>query len=317
MSPFILIVAVLACFGANALSGRFNAYYVDVAVNIGIAIVMAVSLNLINGYTGQFSLGHAGFMAIGAYGAAAVSLFAAPKLLPSLKFLGENGSQATLFFVALLTGGIVAATAGFIVGAPSLKLKGDYLAIVTLGFGEIISVIFRNVPKLGGALGLTGIPNYTNLFWTYATAAVTIYVVLSMVHSTYGRGFIAVRDDEVAAQAMGINTTRYKIIAFVVGAFFAGVAGGLFGHSKMSITPTGFGFMLSIEYVVMVIMGGMGNTLGVILAAILLTVLPEALRGLSDYRMIIYSVLLILLMLTRPQGLFRFSRPNWMKRRAA
>lgn len=316
-SPLILIAALLVCFGVNALTNRMNAYYVDVAINVGIAIVMAVSLNLINGYTGQFSLGHAGFMAVGAYGAAAISLFAAPKLLPSLKFLGENGSQAALFFIALLTGGIVAALAGFIVGAPSLKLKGDYLAIVTLGFGEIIGVIFRNVPALGGALGLTGIPNNTNLFWTYSAAAVTVYVVLSMVHSTYGRGFIAVHDDEVAAQAMGINTTRYKIIAFVVGAFFAGIAGGLFGHSKMSITPIGFGFMLSIEYVVMVIMGGMGNTIGVILAAILLTLLPEALRSLADYRMIIYSLLLIVLMLTRPQGLFRFKRPNWMKRRAA
>ncbi len=209
----------------------------------------------------------------------------------------------------------MAAVAGFMVGAPSLKLKGDYLAIVTLGFGEIISVVFRNIPTLGGALGLTGIPSHTNFFWTYGTAAVTVYVVLSMVHSTYGRGFLAVHDDEVAAQAMGINTTRYKIVAFVVGAFFAGVAGGLFGHSKMSIEPKGFGFMLSIEYVVMVILGGMGNTAGVILAAILLTILPEVLRGLADYRMIIYSLLLIILMLTRPQGLFRFKNP-W-KRRAA
>jgi branched-chain amino acid transport system permease protein len=307
-APFILVGALLVCFGLNAVSGRMNAYHLDVALNVGIAITMAVSLNLINGYTGQFSLGHAGFMAVGAYGAAAVSLFAGPKLLPMF-----NGSQSAVFFIALLTGGIVAAVAGFMVGAPSLKLKGDYLAIVTLGFGEIISVVFRNVPALGGALGLTGIPSYTNLFWTYGAAAVTIYVVLSMVHSTYGRGFIAVHDDEVAAQAMGINTTRYKIVAFVVGAFFAGVAGGLFGHSKMSIEPKGFGFMLSIEYVVMVILGGMGNTLGVILAAIVLALLPEILRGLADYRMIIYSLLLIILMLTRPQGLFWFKNP-WKRR---
>jgi branched-chain amino acid transport system permease protein len=315
--PIVLVAALLACFGVNAMSDRMNVYYVDVALNVGIAIVMAVSLNLINGYTGQFSLGHAGFMAVGAYGAAAVSKFAGSTLLPAFAFLGQNGSQAAVFFLALLTGGSIAALAGFIVGTPSLKLKGDYLAIVTLGFGEIISVIFRNVPALGGALGLTGIPNYTNLFWAFGAAAVTIYVVLTMVHSTYGRGFIAVHDDEVAAQAMGINTTRYKIIAFVVGAFFAGVGGGLFGHSKMSITPTGFGFMLSIEYVVMVILGGMGNTFGVILAAILLTLLPEFLRQLADYRMIIYSVALILLMLTRPQGLFNFRRPAWMKRRTA
>jgi len=315
-SPLFLVGALALCFGLNAMTGRFNAYYVDVALNIGIAIVMAVSLNLINGYTGQFSLGHAGFMAVGAYGAAAVSLFAGPKLLVTFKFLGESGSHAVVFFLALLTGGVIAAIAGFAFGAPSLKLKGDYLAIVTLGFGEIISVIFRNVHKLGGALGLTGIPNETTLFWTFGAAAVTIYVVLAMVHSTYGRGFIAVHDDEVAAQAMGINTTRYKVIAFVIGAFFAGVGGGLFGHSKMSITPTGFGFMLSIEYVVMVILGGMGNTMGVIIAAILLTLLPEVLRGLAEYRMIIYSLLLIVLMLTRPQGLFNFRNP-WKRQRKA
>src|SRR3954470_1480358 len=307
----LLVASLVACLLVSLGSGYINAYYLDVIIGIGINIILAVSLNLINGYTGQFSLGHAGFMAVGAYGAAAVSLFAGPKLLTAFKFLGEGGSQAAVFFIALLTGGIVAALAGFVVGAPSLKLKGDYLAIVTLGFGEIISVIFRNVPALGGALGLTGIPNNTNLFWTYGAAAVTIYVVLSIVHSTYGRGFIAVHDDEVAAQAMGINTTRYKIIAFIVGAFFAGVGGGLFGHSKMSITPTGFGFMLSIEYVVMVILGGMGNTVGVVLAAILLTLLPEVLRSLSDYRMIIYSLALIILMLTRPQGLFNFRRPQW------
>ena len=316
-SPIALVAALLVCFGINAMSGKMNAYYVDVALNVGIAIVMAVSLNLINGYTGQFSLGHAGFMAVGAYASAAVSKFAGPKLHSTFAFLGTAGSEAAVFFLALLTGGLIAALAGFLVGSPSLKLKGDYLAIVTLGFGEIISVIFRNIPSLGGALGLTGIPNYTNLFWAFGAAAVTIYVVLSMVHSTYGRGFIAVHDDEVAAQAMGINTTRYKIIAFVVGAFFAGVGGGLFGHSKMSITPTGFGFMLSIEYVVMVILGGMGNTIGVILAAVILTLLPEFLRALADYRMIIYSLALILLMLTRPQGLFNFRRPAWMKRRLA
>lgn len=310
-APIFLVLALLVCFGGNALSGRANAYYLEVALNVGIAITMAVSLNLINGYTGQFSLGHAGFMAVGAYTAAAVTKFGGPKFAHALP-IGDAG----FFFVALLLGGLVAAGAGFLVGAPSLKLKGDYLAIVTLGFGEIISVVFRNIPSLGGALGLTGIPNYTNFFWAFGSAAVTIYVVLSMVHSTYGRGFISVHDDEVAAQAMGINTTRYKIIAFVVGAFFAGVAGGLFSHLKMSIEPKGFGFMLSIEYVVMVILGGMGNTVGVIIAAVLLTVLPEALRGLAEYRMIMYSLLLIVLMLTRPQGLFNFKRPAWMKRKS-
>lgn len=198
----------------------------------------------------------------------------------------------------------MAAVAGLFVGVPSLRLKGDYLAIVTLGFGEIIRVIFRNMESVGGALGLTGIPPYTNFFWVFSVAAITIYVVTSMVNSTYGRGFIAVHDDEVAAEAMGLNTTKYKIIAFVVGAFFAGAAGGIYGHFKLSIDPKGFDFIKSIEIVVMVILGGMGNTVGVILAAVLLTVLPELLRSVAEYRMMLYSLLLIILMLTRPQGLF-------------
>ena len=212
----------------------------------------------------------------------------------------------------------MAALAGLIVGIPSLRLKGDYLAIVTLGFGEIIRVIIRNTGFLGRALGLNGIPSYTNFFWTFGFAAVTIYVVVAMVHSTYGRGFLAVHDDEVAAEAMGINTTRYKIIAFVVSAFFAGIAGGLFAHAVQSIEPTGFNFIKSIEIVVMVILGGMGNTTGVVIAAVLLTLLPEGLRTVSemsphlvwvkDTRMIIYSLLLIILMLTRPQGLFTFRK---------
>jgi branched-chain amino acid transport system permease protein len=206
----------------------------------------------------------------------------------------------------------MASITGLLVGAPSLRLKGDYLAIVTLGFGEIIRVVFRNIPSLGGAIGLNGIPQYTNFFWTFASAAVCIYVVLCMVHSTYGRGFIAVHDDEVASEAMGINTTRYKITAFVIGAF---IAGALYSHQITAINPKGFNFILSIEIVVMVILGGMGNTGGVILAAILLTLLPEFLRAINQYRMIIYSLLLIVLMLTRPQGLFNFRNP-W-KRRAA
>jgi len=218
-----------------------------------------------------------------------------------------------LFLGALLAGGLLAAVTGLLVGLPTLRLRGDYLAIVTLGFGEIIRVVFQNMDKVGGARGLSVVHGYTNFFWTFGTVAVTIYIVTALVHSTYGRGFIAVRDDEVAAEAMGINTTKYKVTAFVVGAFFAGMAGGLYAHSKQFVTPGGFGFMASISFVVMVILGGMGNTPGVVLAAVLLTLLPEGLRKLAGYpylgwigdtRMIIYSLLLIALMLTRPQGLF-------------
>ncbi|WP_415910071.1 branched-chain amino acid ABC transporter permease [Oleiharenicola sp. Vm1] len=302
----VLTAAILAAIGVSAFSDQIDPYYLDVAVGIGINIILAVSLNLVNGYTGQFSLGHAGFMSVGAYLSAAVTMLLGPKLL------GETGGtawqQGGLFFGALVAGGLSAAFAGLLVGMPSLRLKGDYLAIVTLGFGEIIRVVFQNCEPLGGALGLNGIPAYTTIFWVLAFAAVTIFTVYCLVHSTYGRGFLATHDDEIAAESVGLDTTRYKIVAFVVGAFFAGIAGGLYGHFKQTISANGFDFTKSIEIVVMVILGGMGNTLGVILAAVLLTLLPEVLRGFSDYRMIIYSLLLVVLMLVRPQGLFHFQR---------
>lgn len=301
----LLLGALLTAIGVSYFSEHIDPYHLDVLIGVGINIILAVSLNLVNGYTGQFSLGHAGFMSVGAYFSAAVSLFIVPH------FFGvQSGAsvvqQGGFFMAALLAGGLCAAFAGLLVGVPSLRLKGDYLALVTLGFGEIIRVIFQNVEKLGGALGLNGIPPYTTIFWVLAFVAATIFVVTCLVNSTYGRGFLATHDDEIASEAVGLNTTRYKIVAFVIGAFFAGIAGGLYGHFKLTITPTGFDFTKSIEIVVMVILGGMGNTLGVILAAILLTLLPELLRPIAEYRMIIYSFLLIVLMLVRPQGLFNF-----------
>ncbi len=298
-------VYLLATFGLAALlsgvSGALDPYLLDVLIGIGINVILAVSLNLVNGHTGQFSLGHAGFMAVGAYLSAAITVFAGPRLLgPDAGLLASS----LLFLAALLVGGLSAAIAGLAVGVPSLRLRGDYLALVTLGFGEIIRVTFQNVSVLGGALGLNGIPYYTTISWVLGFAGLTVFTVTCLVNSTYGRGFLATHDDEIAAEAVGLDTTRYKITAFVIGAFFAGIAGGLYGHFKLTITPTGFDFTRSIEVVVMVILGGMGNTVGVILAAILLTVLPEVLRPVAEYRMIIYSLLLIILMIARPQGLF-------------
>ena len=304
-SQLALLGALAAIGVVSIFSGSYDSYFLDIAVSCGINITLAVSLNLINGYTGQFSLGHAGFMGVGAYVAAMLTTAASASLLPLL-----GGQQWLLFAVALLAGGLGAALAGLIVGVPSLRLKGDYLAIVTLGFGEIIRVVLQNIDAVGGPRGLIGIPAYANLAWAYGLAAVAVYVVWTMVNSTYGRGFIAVADDEIAAEAMGINTTRYKITAFLVGAFFAGVAGGVYAHFKQYIAPQGFGFDRSIEIVVMVILGGMGNTTGVIAAAILLTVLGEWLRQFGDFRMILYSLLIIVLMILRPQGLFTWSLPR-------
>lgn len=304
LPQILLLAALLISFAVSRFSDQFDNYYLDIALTAGISIVLAVSLNLVNGHTGQFSLGHAGLMAVGAYGSAIVSIELGPKLLG---ILGANDfGKGAAFLLALLTGGVLAALFGWIIGVPSLRLRGDYLAIVTLGFNEIIRVLLQNTKPdsvFGGALGLSGIPSRTTLFWTFGAAAVCVYVVTSMVNSTWGRGFLAVRDDEVAASSAGISTTRYKVTAFVVGAFFAGIGGGLYAHQKGAINPEGFNFLKSFDVVVIVILGGMGSTVGVIAAAIVLTVLNEYLRDFEQYRMIIFSLLLIVMMLLRPQGL--------------
>jgi len=295
-----LLAAILITAVVSAFSAQFNRYYLGVVIDIGINVILAVSLNLINGHTGQFSLGHAGFMAVGAYTSAKLTIELSNVVSPSL--------MPVVFLAALIVGGLFAALAGLAVGVPTLRLRGDYLAIVTLGFGEIIRVILQNMDAVGAASGLKGIPNFTNIFWAWGFAALTVYVIASIVNSTYGRGFVAVHDDEVAASAMGINPVRYKVTAFVIGAFFAGIAGGLYAHHKQFLSPTGFDFLKSIDIVMMVILGGMGRTAGVILAAILLTLLPEFLRGFAEYRMIIYALLVIVLMILRPQGLFNFGK---------
>jgi len=298
-----LIAAILVAAVVSAFSAHFNRYYLGVVIDIGINVILAVSLNLINGHTGQFSLGHAGFMAVGAYTAAKISIVFSSHVPPQL--------QPVLFVTALVAGGLLAALAGLAVGVPTLRLRGDYLAIVTLGFGEIIRVILQNMDSVGAASGLKDIPRFTNLFWAWAFAAITVFVITAIVNSTYGRGFIAVHDDEIAASSIGVNPVRYKVTAFVFGAFFAGIAGGLYAHHKQFLSPTGFDFLKSIDIVMMVILGGMGRTAGVIVAAILLTLLPEFLRSFAEYRMILYSLLIIVLMILRPQGLFSFGK--WAK----
>ena len=317
---YLLLAAIVSFAVSNWVP--MDQYVREIVLTIGINIILAVSLNLVNGHTGQFSLGHAGFMAIGAYFSAAVTTFWAPALFPSIDLNGGIAGPL-VFLVALLGGALLAAVAGLVIGIPSLRLRGDYLAIATLGFGEIIRVILQNTDAMGGSRGFSVANGYTTIFWAYLSAALTIYVVANLVNSAYGRGFLAVRDDEVAAESVGVNTTKYKVVAFVLAAFFAGIAGGLYAHFKQYLHPDGFNFLKSIEVVVMVILGGMGSTFGVIAAAVCLTLLPEALRfipqvyeklfnaslphlidDLLKNRMLIYSVLLIILMLTRPQGIF-------------
>ncbi len=288
-------------------------YYNRIIVMMGINITLAVSLNIINGHAGQFSLGHAGFMAIGAYSAAFLTVY---YFGPYVDKMPEGTTriiwQNVLLIVAVLAGALMSAIAGYIVGLPSLRLRGDYLAIVTLGFGEIIRVLILNIDKIGAARGLTGIPPWNNFFWVFFFAGLTILISHRLVQSSVGRAFLAIREDQIAAEAMGVDTTRYKVKAFIIGSCLAGVAGGLFAHyTPAYLNPTMFTFIKSFEVVVMVVLGGLGSISGSIVTAIFLTFLPEALRPVKDYipggrdpRMVIYSIMLIVLMRTRPQGLF-------------
>lgn len=301
------VVAVIVAWLLNAwLPGVMSNYYFDILMLAGINIILAVSLNLVNGFTGQFSMGHAGFMSVGGY----LSAFITTEIVTSNPQLMENSLfSATVFLGSLIMGGIAATAVGYIVGLPSLRLRGDYLAIVTLGFGEIIRVIFLNTEAVGGARGLSGINQYTSFGWIFTFVILTVFAVWRVVHSAHGRILLSIREDEIAATAMGVNTTQGKVRAFAIGAFFAGIAGGLFAHNLSTINPQIFDFNRSFEVIIMVVLGGMGSISGSVVAAVLLTVLKEALRPLQNYtgvdlRMVIYSLVLILMMLARPKGIF-------------
>ncbi len=250
---------------------------------------MASSLNLIIGYTGQLSIGHAAFMSIGAYASALVTVhFNFP------------------FIASLLFGALVATLFGLLIGAPTLKLKGDYLAIATLGFCEIVRIVFLNLDITGGSVGLRGIPKKTTLLTVIVAVLITIFVLNRIINSRIGRALIAIREDETAAESMGINTTYYKVICFGVGAFFGGLGGGLFAHFFRFIQPNSFGFMCSIEHLCMVVLGGMGSMWGAFIGATAITAIPELLRFLgdfADYRMVIYGAILVIMMRVRPQGI--------------
>lgn len=302
------LVAVLlllnGLFTGSLIPGvSISPYYLQILSLAGINIILAVSLNLINGFTGQFSIGHAGFMAIGAYGAAYVTATFGERLRSLLAAFPEVAQDGLLLLTALAVGALLAAAAGFLVGVPSLRLRGDYLAIVTLGFGEIIRVFILNIDAVGGARGFSGIPKIASFFWIYLFAAATIAVVSRIVRSSFGRTLIAIREDEIAAEAMGVNTTRSKVISFVVSSAMAGVAGGLFGHYLMYLHTNSFTFIKSFEIIIMVVIGGLGSITGSVLGAVLFIGLTEGLREFAQYRMLLFSVLLIVIMIVRPQGI--------------
>lgn len=293
ISIFIILLYVLW----TVVYGVVNDFWKFNFLILGINIILAVSLNLINGYTGQFSLGHAGFMAVGGYASAVITLYYG-------KALAAMGMPTTvIFLIAILFGGVLAAIFGFIIGMPTLRLKGDYLAIATLGFGEIIRLSVLNVDYLGAATGMKGLPAYTNFNWIFILTIITVVIVYNLINSSHGRAILSVREDEIAAETMGINTTRYKVVAFVIGAFFAGIAGALFAHNIRLVTPTSFTFMKTVDILVIVVLGGLGSTSGVIMGAFAFTVLNTFLADYPYERMIIFSLLLVIMMLLRPEGL--------------
>lgn len=291
----VLFAAFLFVMNTLITGGTITKYYSGVISSIGISIILAVSLNVATGYLGQLPLGHAGFMAVGAYTSALIMKAAAGSVIS--------------FPLALLAGGLVAALFGLLIGIPALRLKGDYLAILTLGFGEIIRVVLLNIDNVlgfkltNGAAGLQKIPKTTTFLITFICVGIACFVIHTMMKSRHGRAILSIRENEIAAESCGINTTYYKTLGFVVSAFFAGVAGGLYAGNIGILNPSAFGFMKSIEILVMVVLGGMGSMLGSVLSAGVLTALPELLREFDRYRMVVYSLVLVVVMIFKPTGL--------------
>lgn len=270
--------------------GIISDYLLRLMKEIGIFLIAALGLNLILGFTGQFTMGHAAFMSIGAYGSAIMTKnFNMP--LP----------------IALLVGIILAAILAALIGYPILRLKGDYLAICTLGFGEIVKVVIQNVDYVGGARGISGIPTKTSFLIVFFAVVICFAIIKNLINSSKGRAIMSVREDEIAAEAMGINSTKYKMISFIIGSSMAGLAGGLYAHFNSFIDPASFNFSKSIELITYVVLGGMGSISGTVLGTSILIYLPESLRSLSDvfkdYRMLIYAFLLVCMMIFRPQGI--------------
>ena len=291
------VLVVLLFFALQALSaGVLSTYQNKVLLLVGINIILAVSLNVATGYLGQLPLGHAGFMAVGAYTSALFTKYC-------------TWPEPVAFAAGLALGALMACLFGVLIGIPALRLSGDYLAILTLGFGEIIRITLNNIDNvLGfslfyGAKGLKNIPKYSDLLSVFLCVVLTCFFIHTMIKSRHGRAVLAIRDNEIAAESCGIQTTYYKVMAFAFSAAFAGLAGGLYAGYLGVLDPASFDFMKSIEILVMVVLGGMGSMLGSILSATVLTILPEALRSVADYRMVLYSVVLILMMIFRPGGL--------------
>lgn len=301
---WILGALLLAGFALAFAVQRFNLlnpYVQMVMMFVGINIILAVSLNLVNGYMGEFSIGHAGFMAVGAYTASVLTVRVFPP---------EAGSW--LFPVAVLAGGLAAALAGLLVAIPSFRTRGDYLAIITLAFTMIVKSSFENIEAVGGPRGFLGMERLTTLPWVFFWVVVTIWCIRNFVYSSFGRGMLAIREDEVAGGLMGVKTSQVKLMTFAVSSFFAGVAGALFAHALQFITPRAFDIIKSTDVLIMVYLGGIGSLGGSVLGAAIYTVLLEALRPLGMWRMVIMPLILVLLMLFRPRGIMGLRECRWL-----
>ena len=289
----IIFFAFMILFQSGVLGTRTN-YIKGIFTTACYTIIMVASLNLLTGFMGEFSLGHAGFMSVGAYSSAIVTNMLADKGIPSI----------VLFVIALLAGGIAAAIAGTLVGIPALRLRGDYLAIVTIAFAEIIRVAFCNFKITGGGKTMSGITKLSNFYWCFWVMVICVTFMYMYVRSRYGRTVTAIREDYIAAASSGINVTYYKVLTFAISAFFAGIGGAMYAHYMTAMIPTNFNFMYSAEFLTEVIIGGTGSLTGSIIGATFLSALPEAMREFANYRMLAYSVILILVMIFKPSGIF-------------
>jgi branched-chain amino acid transport system permease protein len=325
----LTVISLLAIVAFVAIADKtFSSFSLRIFNLCGIYIILALSLNLINGFTGLFSLGHAGFMALGAYTSALLTMSPAQKEMNFFlaPIIAPLANIQLPFIPALIAAGLVAGLAGFLIGAPALRLRDDYLAIATLGFSEIIRVVLTNLQTItNGALGLKGLPRYSTTYMIWGVAFITIIFILALINSAFGRSCRAVRDNEIAAQAMGINIARVKITSFTIASFLAGIGGALLGHLMNTIDPKMFTFALTYNILLIVVLGGVGSVSGSVIAAIIVTISMEALRfldgslnfiffrtqGLPGLRMVVFSILLMLVIIFRQQGLMGRNEFSW------
>ncbi len=292
MPGLLILFFVIALLSPSFL----NLYWQQILIYVGINIILTVSLNLVNGYMGEFSVGHAGFMAVGAYVASILTVWVFPRW-----GLGEYVPY--LFPVALIIGGLAAGLTGLVIAFPSFRTRGDYLAIVTLAWNMIVKSVLENIDAIGGPRGFMGMQKLTSVAWVYVWVVITIYLLRNLVYSNYGRGTLSIREDEIASSLVSVDTRKVKITVFVVAAFFAGIAGGLFAHIIQFINPRSFSILKSTDVLVMVYLGGIGSLGGSILGATVYTVLLESLRPLQVWRWVVGPLMLVLLMIFRPYGI--------------